>query len=202
MVYLLGFLRNGISFFVFCIKMTNKGIDWLSLCNYVLMMSFLITRGWHTLATQTCPAAWPPRPALCTPTTCWSCWRPSAQTRNTSTTSPKMSSTMEQLTTWSVGLLLWRWVFICCNCLLAASDSAGNPPSLSAWAIRSCHARLLRQMSTKNPIPAGNSSYWIPARMLWTFQNILFLEFWLWHIVYGGEGMQPQQDISVYPLLN
>lgn len=34
------------------------------------------------------------------------------------------------------------------------------------------------------------------------FQNILLQEFWLWHIVYGRESMQPQQDISVYPFLN
>lgn len=88
------------------------------------------------------------------------------------------------------------------NCLLAASVTAGISCSLSAWAVRSCHAPILCQMSTKIPVPAGDSSCWIPARMLWTFQNILFLEFWLWRIVYGSESMQPPQDISVFPLLN
>lgn len=85
----------------------------------------------------------------------------------------------------------------CCNSLLAAAVSP--PHELSNPVMLRC----LRQMSTKNQIPAENSWCWIPARMLWNLQkNSPPRFFWLWHIVYDRESMQLQQDVSVYSSLN
>lgn len=65
--------------------------------------------------------------------------------------------------------------------------SLSPSPSLSARAVRSCHTGILHQMSTKNPIPPGNSSCGIPER-----------RFSRTHIVYVRESRLPQNDISVY----
>lgn len=94
-----------------------------------------------------------------------------------------MNLTMERLTMSSVGLLLWRCVFICWCSPLVASITAGIPLSFLAWAVRSGHAMILPEMSTKAQSQLGIAHVGFQNVLnvsKYTFAGILALTHCLW----------------------
>ena len=92
-------------------------------------------------------------------------------------------------------------VLVCCSRLLAASAPAGVPHSqfeLSDPVMLWPGAKSLPKTRSQ----LGIAHVGFQQECYKRFKIYLSRNFWLWHIVYGREITQPQQDISVYPSSN